>query len=78
VEKCYKYFNCEATECKAHSEDKVSCWELEGTLCNTAHTAGFQENLAKIAGDNSKCKYCIYKKSADDINLLYKDVAKKL
>jgi len=72
MEKCYEYFNCSHTECQAHS-DNVTCWEVEGTLCNSAHTAGFQTKLNEIGSDSSKCNFCIYKKKATVPDQLYRD-----
>ena len=61
MEKCYEYFNCTQTECKAHTKDTV-CWEIEGTLCSTSHIAGFEKSLKEIGDGLSKCNHCAYKK----------------
>jgi len=74
MEKCYEYFNCSHTECRAHT-DGVICWETEGTLCNSAHTAGFQISLKEIGSDSSKCNHCIYKKNATNPDELYTNKA---
>jgi len=74
MEKCYEYFNCSHIECLAHTEN-VICWEIEGTLCNSAHTAGFQTALKEFGSDNLKCNYCIYKKKTTVPDKLYKDKA---
>jgi len=70
MEKCYEYFNCSQKQCAAHTEE-VICWEIEGTLCNTAHIEGFQMSLQELTSDSSKCDHCIYKKQLSDPDMKY-------
>jgi len=71
MEKCYEYFNCTQKNCKAHTQDAV-CWEIEGTLCNSEHMAGFESSLKKISNDLSKCNLCAYKKQIKEPDSLYR------
>ena len=35
MQECYEYLGCTERNCKMHGiNDVISCWEIEGTLCN--------------------------------------------
>ena len=53
MERCYEYWQCRQTACKAFGKDQpLNCWDLNGGQC---HDAGPQRG-----NDQKSCQFCVY------------------
>ena len=63
MEQCYKYFDCEKTECVMFSvQDNKPCWVTIGTLCCWPRL-----DLPDKSEEKANCNFCLYKINNDRI-----------